>query len=94
MLSLEINLTQKGLDNFEKVIEAVFNYARKIQKLGHKKYIFKEMQKMGQLNFEFHDDQSGMMYCQGLASRMQIFDDQNMSDILRSQYIADTFDMD
>jgi len=44
------------------------------------------------MQFEFQDKADAVGYCVGLSSKMQIFDDDNVDQILRSQYIIDEFD--
>lgn len=50
---LTITLSEKGLKEYEKVIEAVFLYATKIEEAGPKKYIFDEIKDTGIMNFQF-----------------------------------------
>jgi insulysin len=50
---LEIVLTKKGLENYEKVIEACFQYAQKLKEAGPQEWVFKELQDLGTMQFEF-----------------------------------------
>jgi secreted Zn-dependent insulinase-like peptidase len=43
------------------------------------------------MQFQFQDKVNAVNYCVSLASKMQILDDQNMDQILRSNYIVDEF---
>jgi hypothetical protein len=47
---------------------------------------------MGKLNFDFQDESSGLMYCQGISSTMQTMNTENVGEILRSKYVIDEFD--
>lgn len=91
-MSVEVTLTDKGLKNYEKVIELIFDYAHYIKDSGPQQYIFDEIQQIGKLNFEFQDEQSGLMYCQGISSKMQTMNLSNISEVLRSRYVIDEFD--
>lgn len=42
-----ITLTKKGLENYETVIEAVYQYAKNVNAKGPQEYVFKECQKIG-----------------------------------------------
>jgi secreted Zn-dependent insulinase-like peptidase len=43
------------------------------------------------MQFEFQDKSNAVNYCVSLASKMQILDESNMDQILRSNYIVDEF---
>jgi insulysin len=51
--SVDITLTKKGLENHEKVIEALFQYAQRIKDAGPQEYIFDECKDLGLMQFEF-----------------------------------------
>ena len=44
------------------------------------------------MQFEFQDKVNALNYAVSLSSKMQILDDSNVDQILRSQYIIDEFD--
>ena len=44
------------------------------------------------MQFEFADKIDGINYCVDLASKLSIIDDQNIHQILKSQYIIEKFD--
>merc|ERR1711871_867127 len=45
--SVQITLTDKGIEDYQKVIEAVFKYSENIRNEGPRQYIFDEMQALG-----------------------------------------------
>mmetsp|Transcript_12503 Transcript_12503/g.21036 ORF Transcript_12503/g.21036 Transcript_12503/m.21036 type:complete len:243 (+) Transcript_12503:1089-1817(+) len=49
------------------------------------------MHDLGQMNFKFADKSRGISNCVALASRLQIFEDDNVSELIRSKYISDEF---
>ena len=55
-MSVEVTLTDKGLKNYEKVIEHIFDYAHYIKDSGPQKWIFDEIQQIGKLNFDYQDE--------------------------------------
>ena len=44
------------------------------------------------MQFEFQDKVNAVNYCVSLSSKMQVLEDENVDQILRSQYIIDEFD--
>lgn len=46
-LSISISLTKKGLENYEKVIEAVFKYAKNLNESGVQEWVFEEIKTVG-----------------------------------------------
>jgi insulysin len=67
---LDISLTKKGLANYEKVVEAVFQYAKNIKEAGPQEYLYKENNDLGKMQFEFQDKVNAVNYCVSLASKM------------------------
>ena len=51
--SVDIRLTDNGLKNYERVLEAVFKYNQRIAEIGPKKEVWEEVKKVGDLKFEF-----------------------------------------
>ena len=59
---IDIYLTKKGLAEYERVIEAVFQYAQRLRDAGPQDYIFEEVRDSGLMNFEFQSKQNPMSY--------------------------------
>lgn len=91
-LECYITLTSNGLENYEKVVEATFQYLRKINEAGPQDYVFEECKNIGVVQFDFSDRGNPMNTCVNLAGRMQKFNDGNMDQILRTRYVRDVFD--
>lgn len=91
-MMVDILLSKKGLENYEKVIEAVFHYFHKLQELGPQRYVYDECNDIGTMQFAFADKGNALSTCVDLSSKTQRFDDSNMKNILRSRYIEDKFD--
>ncbi len=68
--TISINLTQKGLENYERIMEIVFAYIQMINKTGIQPYTYKENQVMAQIDFEWKSPQEGMGYVASKASLM------------------------
>ena len=89
---VEITLTKKGLENYERVVEATFQYAHKLKDVGPQRFVFEECRDLGIMKFEFADKGNAINTCVKLAGKMQKFDDSNIQNLLRSAYVADKFD--
>lgn len=87
-----IKLTKKGLEHYETVIEAVYQYAKNIQAQGPQEYVFKECKNIGQMSFEFSDKGQTMSTVVSMSRRIQVVPEDDMPQILRSRYVADEFD--
>lgn len=51
-----------------------------------------ESRKIGQMTFDYADKEPAINSVVGMSTRMQIMDDSNMPQILRSKYVADVHD--
>ena len=54
--------------------------------------MYQECHGLGKMRFEFQDRASAVGTCSTLAARLQIMEDSNMDQLLRSRYVADEFD--
>jgi insulysin len=92
-LNIDITLTKKGLAEYERVIEAVFQYAQIVKQRGVQDYVFDEIKRIGEIEFDFLDKSSPVNYCVRLASKMQIFSEpENVADLIRHMYVVDQLD--
>lgn len=91
-MELNITLTKNGLENHEKVIEAVFQYTNQLHKAGPQEWIFNEVNDLGKVQFDFAEKGQPMNTVTNCAKRMQVFNDDNIVDILKSPYVKKTFD--
>lgn len=72
-LSVEIDLTEKGYANHERVLAAVFAYAKMLVERGPQDYIFEEYHKVGKLKFNFLERGSEMSHCINTSQTMRLF---------------------
>lgn len=69
-LSAHITLTVKGLENYDKVVEATFQYLKRLNEAGPQTYVYEELKNMGIANFDFSDRGNALNTCVRLAGRM------------------------
>ena len=85
-------MTKKGLENYEKVIDAVFKYIQRIKEVGPQEWVFNESRDIGNMSFRFAEKGSPIQYCVGLARSMPHFKTPDaMQHLIRSKYVADDY---
>ncbi|MFQ5449095.1 MAG: insulinase family protein [Nitrospinaceae bacterium] len=89
--SVNVSLTHKGVDQYERVIERIFSYIRMLKEKGIKKYTYDENQTMAQINFDWKDPQEGMGYVAGRSALMQ---DYKLEDVETLPYLFKKYDPD
>jgi insulysin len=52
-LDVSISLSEKGIKEYETVIEATFQYLQKLKEVGPQEWVFEEVRDIGITNFEF-----------------------------------------
>jgi insulysin len=68
--SIHIQLTQKGLDHYLDVIRYCFSYIRLLKEQGIADHIFKEIQRMAELDFTYENKGEGAQRAAHLADNM------------------------
>ena len=71
LFELYLELTPKGLENWPKLVEAVFAYLDKIRSAKDLEKYQEEMDRLGQLEFKFLDQEEPIDYVQRIASGLQ-----------------------
>ena len=67
---ISISLTQKGLKEYERILEMVFSYIQMVKDHGIKKYTFDQTQAMAQINFDWKNPDEGMGFIASKAALM------------------------
>jgi len=67
---ISISLTEKGLKEYERILEMVFSYIEMVRKHGIEKYTFEQAQAMAQINFDWKNPNEGMGFISSKASLM------------------------
>ena len=85
---IEIELTSKGLANWEKVVNFVFHYIQMLKKKGVQKWIFDEIKIMNQLKFDNKNKEEPDDYVDEIVSTMPYYP---IQDILRLDFLMEKF---
>lgn len=56
-LDVTIQLSEKGVKEYETVIEALFQYLQRIRDVGPQEWVFNEVKDIGIMNYEFKNKQ-------------------------------------
>jgi insulysin len=72
-MSINVSLTKKGVEHYERILELVFSYINFLKKHGIEEYTFKEIQTMAQINFDWKDPDEGMGFVAGRTAMMQTY---------------------
>jgi len=89
--TISVSLTPKGLDNYNRILELIFNYIRMIRDHGIEEYTFKENQTMAQINFEWKNPDEGMGFIAGKAALLQDF---NLDNVNTLPFLINKYDPD
>ncbi|CAE7210328.1 IDE [Symbiodinium natans] len=71
LLKVNFDLTDKGLDSVQEIGQHLFAYLGLLQKMPPEKWIFDEMQKLGDIRFKFREDASPFTLCPQVVSTLQ-----------------------
>lgn len=88
---ISISLTQKGLQEYERILEMVFSYIEMVRKHGIEKYTFEQAQAMAQINFDWKNPDEGMGFIAGKAALMH---DYNLDEIEEMPYLLKKYEPD
>ncbi len=90
---ISISLTEKGLQEYERILEMVFSYIEMVRKHGIEKYTFEQAQAMAQINFDWKNPNEGMGFIAGKASLMHDYalDEIEKMPFLLTEYEPDAY---
>jgi insulysin len=92
--SCTITLTKKGLKDYERVIEIVSKITQNLIEEGPLEHVYDECSKLGNLRWEFLEKSNAVNTAVSLASRMNLFEDENMKDLYSTRYLYKEFAKD
>ncbi len=87
--NVTISLTQKGLVEYERVLELLFAYIRLLKEEGVHKYTFDEEATMAEIDFKYKDPDEGGGF---VASRSGLMHDYKLEDVETLPFLFKKFD--
>ncbi len=70
LLVFSINLTKKGVENLDAIIDETFGMVRQLEKSGVPHHVFQEMRKMGEINYKWQQRSEEFNFAMGAASQL------------------------
>jgi secreted Zn-dependent insulinase-like peptidase len=67
-----MKLTMGGIDHWESIIEAVFEYIVMLQLSGLPEWVFEELRALADISFRFQEENGAVEQCEELAQIMQV----------------------
>ena len=86
---ISISLTEKGLKEYNRILEMVFAYIEMVRKHGIEKYTFEQAQVMAQINFDWKNPDEGMGF---IASKSALMHDYALSEIEKMPFLLTEYD--
>ncbi|KAG0572112.1 hypothetical protein KC19_VG069600 [Ceratodon purpureus] len=77
MFSVNIWLTDSGIEHVLDVVEMLFQYVKMLRTTGPQKWVFDELQAMGMMEFRFAEEESADQYVVRLASNMHLYSEEH-----------------
>ncbi|XP_076033223.1 nardilysin-like isoform X2 [Oratosquilla oratoria] len=74
IMNITVELTDLGFSNIEKVLQVIFQYLAMLREVGPVERIFKEVQKMEQLDFEYAEEMNPLENVENLAEDMILYE--------------------
>lgn len=88
---ISVSLTPKGLENYERILELIFNYIRMIRDHGVDEYTFKENQTMAQINFDWKNPDEGMGF---VAAKAALLHDYSLEKVETLPFLITKYNSD
>ncbi|WP_262500808.1 insulinase family protein [Pseudohalioglobus sediminis] len=88
LFSVSITLTEKGVDEYQRVLQLLFAYMDMLRQEGPRQWLYDEQARLAELAFRFKENANPMGYVSSLASGMHYYEP---DDVLQGPYIMDDY---
>ncbi|EED30991.1 peptidase M16 domain protein [gamma proteobacterium NOR5-3] len=88
LLSVTVALTEKGVADYERVLQNIFAYLELLRSQDPKEWIYDEQSAVSALAFRFREPSAPMGYVSSLSNAMHYYEDE---DILQGPYLMEDF---
>ena len=89
LFSVNISLTEKGVQNYSQVLQLLYAYMDMIREEGPQKRLYDEQAQLAALGFQFKEDVEPMSYVSAVAQGMHYY---QAEDVLRGPYLMSDYD--
>lgn len=87
-LDVTVELTKEGVANHTKVVEAIFRFVQNLKSKGPQEWFAKELNALGEINFDFPDRVNPMKLCSQYANLAANIDEENMTQLIRGAHVS------
>ncbi len=91
LLSVNISLTEKGVAEYQRVLQLLFAYVDMLRDQGPREWLYDESAQLAELHFRFREEVEPINYVSALAAGMHYYQPE---DVLRGPYMMTRFDAD
>jgi secreted Zn-dependent insulinase-like peptidase len=91
LLSVNIALTEKGVDEYQRVLQLLFHYLEMLREEGPQEWLYQESSQLADLRFRFREQVEPISYVRAIATGMQHY---RPEDVLRGPYMMTRFDQE
>ena len=71
VFNISVDLTKKGLEQWERVLATIGAYVNKMKDLGGaQKWVYEENKNLGEMSFKFYEKASGVNQCVSYAAKI------------------------
>jgi insulysin len=88
LFSVGVVLTEKGVQNYNRVLELLFSYLAMLREQGPQQWLYSEQAQLAELSFRFKADPDPMSYVIGSARGMHYY---SADDVLRGPYVMNQY---
>jgi len=89
LLSVNVSLTEKGVEQYQRVLQLIFSYTDMLRQKGPQDWIYSESSQLAELRFRFQEQVEPMHYVSAIAGGMHYYDSE---DVLRGPYMMTRFE--
>ncbi|MFN2329873.1 MAG: insulinase family protein [Chromatocurvus sp.] len=88
LFSVSVSLTDKGVEEYERILQVLFAYLEMLREEGPKQWLFEEQSQLAQLAFRFREQGAPIGYVSALSSGMHYYAPQ---DVLAGPYLMQDY---
>ncbi|QFU77913.1 peptidase M16 [Halioglobus maricola] len=88
LFNVSVTLTEEGVENYDRVVQLLFNYLDMVREAGPKRWLYEEQSRVAELAFRFKERAEPINYVASLASSMHYYAPE---DVLQGNYIMSDY---
>ncbi len=89
LFSVNITLTAKGVEQYQRVLQLLFDYTQMLREEGPQQWLYHESSQLADLRFRFREQVEPISYVSALATGMHYY---RPEDVLRGPYMMTRYD--